>query len=474
MYDFKEKGAKEIIDFKVLRKEEQARRFFDYYCCFNQRKKINEVMVYVRFYCRFLVDNPIFDYLSLLVIIVNTLLILISDPTDNNNYGNITDNYFLYFYTFECILKIIAFRFWASEDAYIRDAWNMLDFFVVVVGWILFIVEIALNGTKISGLAGLRAFRILRPLKTVKRFKSLKKVVTALLLALSHLGETGTVLFFFFLIFAIAGRQMWQGLFYRRCTNLNLGYLYSTQKHSYMCSFDSDCVDLETYGERYICTKGYRNPDNGAFHFDNVLTGFVTIFSMATLEGWSEIFTYVSKTFKDKIYINPIIVFCFFHFFVFLSSFYMLKLFLAVTNAEYEHIEVSRRELTEKKDFFKLIQSKYDISMKEKAEKKEKERQLKESNLKKSDEALLDLYYKVGEEAFQINKNKRNIPILYSTVKDMYIMTNKNPEDLYLQSLQIDEKIKNIYKESQAEYIEVESRDAVDKIIPIVLKKLEK
>ena len=454
MYDFKEKGAKEIIDFKVLRKEEQARRFFDYYCCFNQRKKINEVMVYVRFYCRFLVDNPIFDYLSLLVIIVNTVLILISDPTDNNNYGNITDNYFLYFYTFECILKIIAFKFWASEDAYIRDAWNMLDFFVVVVGWILFIVEIALNGTKISGLAGLRAFRILRPLKTVKRFKSLKKVVTALLLALSHLGETGTVLFFFFLIFAIAGRQMWQGLFYRRCTNLNLGYLYSTQKHSYMCSFDSDCVDLETYGERYICTKGYRNPDNGAFHFDNVLTGFVTIFSMATLEGWSEIFTYVSKTFKDKIYINPIIVFCFFHFFVFLSSFYMLKLFLAVTNAEYEHIEVSRRELTEKKDFFKLIQSKYDISMKEKAEKKEKERQLKESNLKKSDEALLDLYYKVGEEAFQINKNKRNIPILYSTVKDIYIMSNNNPEEIYLQQKRIDEEetflskdIKRLHKE---------------------------
>jgi hypothetical protein len=81
----------------------------------------------------------------------------------------------------------------------------------------------------------------------------------------------------------------------------------------------------------------------------------------------------------------------------------MLKLFLAVTNAEYEHVEVSRRELTEKKDFFKLIQSKYDVKMKEKMEKKEKERQLKESNLKKSDEALLDLYYKVGEEAFQIN-----------------------------------------------------------------------
>ena len=156
---------------------------------------------------------------------------------------------------------------------------------------------------------------------------------------------------FFFLIFAIAGRQMWQGLFFRRCMNVNYGYLYSIIKDKQICSFDNDCSDLESYGIRYICSKGFGNPDNGVYNFDNVLNGFVTIFSMATLEGWSDIFTYVSKTFKDKIYINPIIVFAYFHFFIFLSSFYMLKLFLAVTNAEYEHIEVSRRELTEKKVF---------------------------------------------------------------------------------------------------------------------------
>ena len=436
----KEMGAEEIIDFKVLRKEEQARRYFDYSCCLEQRKKFNKIMVYLRFWCRFFVDNPIFDYLSLLVIISNTVLILISDPTDSNNIGNLSDSYFLYFYTIECVLKIISFRFWSAEDAYIKDAWNILDFFVVVVGWILYIVEVALNGTKISGLAGLRAFRILRPLKTVKRFKGLKKLVTALLLSLGHLGETGIVLFFFFLIFAIAGRQMWQGLFYRRCMNVNYGFLYTFEKDKQMCSFDSDCKDLESYGNRYICAKGYSNPDMGVFNFDNVLTGFVTIFMMATLEGWSDIFTYVSKTFKDKIYINPIIIFCFFHFFIFLSSFYMLKLFLAVTNAEYEHIEVSRRELTEKKSFYKLIQCKYDVKMKEKLEKKEKEKQLKANNSKKSDEALRDLYYKVVDEAFQINKNRRNIPILYSTVKDMYIMTNNNPEEIYLQTLRIDEE----------------------------------
>ena len=452
----KEIGAEEIIDFKILRKEEQARRFFDYSCCMEERKKINKGLVYMRFWCRLLVDNPIFDYLSLLVIIGNTILILISDPTDSNNIGNLSDNYFLYFYTVECVLKIIAFRFWSAEDAYIKDYWNILDFFVVVVGWILFIVERALNGTKISGLAGLRAFRILRPLKTVKRFKGLKKLVTALLLALGHLGETGIVLFFFFLIFAIGGRQMWQGLFFRRCMNVNYGFLYSTLKDKQMCSFDTDCANLESYGVRYICSKGFRNPDNGAFNFDNVLTGFVTIFSMATLEGWSDIFTYVSKTFKDKIYINPIIVFAYFHFFIFLSSFYMLKLFLAVTNAEYEHIEVSRRELTEKLSFYKLIQSKYDLKMKDKLEKKEKERQLKANNSKKSDEALRDLYYKVVDEAFQINKNRRNIPILYSTVKDMYIMSNNNPEEIYLQTKRIDEEETFLSKDIKRQQREID------------------
>ena len=78
--------------------------------------------------------------------------------------------------------------------------------------------------------------------------------------------------------------------------------------------------------------------------------------------------------------------------------------------------------------------------MKEKLEKKEKERQLKANNSKKSDEALRDLYYKVVDEAFQINKNRRNIPILYSTVKDMYIMSNNNPEEIYLQTLRIEDE----------------------------------
>ena len=323
-------------------------------------------------------------------------------------------------------------------------------------GWISFLIEKVMNGTKISGLAGLRAFRILRPLKTVKRFKGLKKLVTALLASIAHLGETTIVLIFFFLIFAIAGRQMWTGNFYKRCMNVNFGYLYSTQKDTQMCSFDSDCDELNTYGVRYICAKGYLNPDSGAINFDNTLLGFVTIFVMVTLEGWTNVFTYVSKTFKDKIYINPIIIFFYFHLFVFLGAFYLINLFLAVTNSEFEHIETERKLLSEKKSFYKLITSKFDLKEKEKIDKKERQKRKKQNNNRKSDQALVDLYYKVKDDAFHINKNRRNIPLLYSTIKDIYIMSNNNPEELYLQDLRIDDEESFLGKDVKRQQKEID------------------
>ena len=314
-----------------------------------------------------------------------------------------------------------------------------------------------MNGTKITGLAGLRAFRILRPLKTVKRFKGLKKLVTALLASISHLGETTIVLVFIFLIFAIGGRQMWMGNFYRRCMNMNYGFMYSTQDSTMMCSFDNDCDELNSYGVKYICAKGYLNPNSGAVNFDDTIAGFVTIFIMVTLEGWTDVFTYVSKTFKDKIYINPIIVFFYFHVFVLLGAFYLINLFLAVTNSEFEKIEADRKMLAEKKSFFKLIKESFDPKEKLKKEKKKTDKKKKEDNNMKSDQALIDLYYKVKDEAYQITKNKRDIPVLYSTVQDIYIMSNNNPEELYLEEKRIDEEDTFLSKDIKRQQKEIDA-----------------
>jgi hypothetical protein len=165
---------------------------------------------------------------------------------------------------------------------------------------------------------------------------------------------------------------MWQGNLKRRCMSESYGYLVAFNNDKGMCTFDSDCTEYNENGNRFICVKGFVNPNNGVISFDNSLIGMVTVFVIVTLEGWTQVFTYVSKTFKDKIYVNPIIIFAYFHFFVFVGGFYLINLFLAVTNSEFEKIEILKKELSEKKSFVKLIKSKYDLKEKEKQEKKKK------------------------------------------------------------------------------------------------------
>ena len=457
----KEIKSKEIIDFKPLHKEEQIRRYYDKWCCLKMRKTIFKWKVIAKYYCGFIVENQYFDNLSLLVIILNTVLILISDPRDNKSIANTSDSYFLYFYTAEAVLKILGFGFWASEKAYIKDPWNILDFFVVLIGWVSFILEHTRNSTKISGLAGLRAFRILRPLKTVKRIKGLRRIVVALFASLSRLTDIIIVLMFFFLMFAIAGVQMWQGNFLKRCMSLRYGFYSSYDDDEGMCTFDSDCESLNSMGNKYVCVKGFRNPNNGVITFDNTLMGFVTVFTMVTLEGWTNVFVYVSKTFKDKIYINPIIVFLYFHGLIFIGGFYLMNLFLAVTNSEFMNIEKIRKAFFEKPSFLQLMKSKYDLKEKEKQEKKRKEKELKKRNKqRKTEDDLTDLQIKIEDEAFEIRKRAKDIPLSYTTVKDMYILQNNNPEELYKIAEMIDEEktflkkdikrqLKNLYSMSK-------------------------
>ena len=93
-----------------------------------------------------------------------------------------------------------------------RDPWNILDFVIVVSGYITILLKNSSFNLKV-----LRSFRVLRPLRTVSRFEGLRILISALLTALPLLLDTIWILLFFFLIFAIAGLQLFQGVLRRRC-----------------------------------------------------------------------------------------------------------------------------------------------------------------------------------------------------------------------------------------------------------------
>jgi hypothetical protein len=75
--------------------------------------------------------------------------------------GPLIDNIFLAIYSIEMVLKIIAMGFCMKPHSYLRDSWNILDFTVVMLGWISQMIDGA------GDIAAIRVIRLLRPLRTI-------------------------------------------------------------------------------------------------------------------------------------------------------------------------------------------------------------------------------------------------------------------------------------------------------------------
>jgi hypothetical protein len=72
------------------------------------------------------------------VILINSFFLAIEDPTQNttSSFDEIVEWIFLGLYTLEMTLKILGMGFFFSRNAYLMDAWNILDFVIVVTAYI--------------------------------------------------------------------------------------------------------------------------------------------------------------------------------------------------------------------------------------------------------------------------------------------------------------------------------------------------
>ncbi|CAF5209100.1 unnamed protein product, partial [Rotaria magnacalcarata] len=112
-----------------------------------------------------------FEYLVLLTIFCNCGALALSKPLPNNDTTPTNSKLeqieyiFLAIFTLESILKIIAYGLCLHPNAYLRNGWNLLDFTIVVVGFLsVVLVQYDVQGFDVKSL---RAFRVIRPLKLV-------------------------------------------------------------------------------------------------------------------------------------------------------------------------------------------------------------------------------------------------------------------------------------------------------------------
>ena len=114
------------------------------------------------------------------------------------------------------ILKILGMSFFFAEEAYIKDAWNVLDFLIVMTSvpsmFAPTVLNVILDPSQPSDQSGgsfsftsLRVFRVLRPLKTISSIKGLRVLMNALFSSIPMLRDTMLIIGFIILVGAIAG-----------------------------------------------------------------------------------------------------------------------------------------------------------------------------------------------------------------------------------------------------------------------------
>ena len=147
---------------------------------------------------------------------VNALLLGIKDYTDPNNETNINkfvdrfEPVFTWSFAIEFALKALGMGFFLDEGSYLRDAWNWLDFIVVLSSLLTEIPQM-------KSVSGMRTFRLMRPLRSLTTMPSMKILISTLLASVAQLGGVLVLAIFFFTIFAILGISLWIGSIQRRC-----------------------------------------------------------------------------------------------------------------------------------------------------------------------------------------------------------------------------------------------------------------
>ncbi|KAM6276747.1 sodium channel protein type 5 subunit alpha-like [Spheniscus humboldti] len=278
-----------------------------------------------------------------------------------------TEYLFTVIYTGEILIKIVARGFVWDEFTFLRDPWNCLDLVVIIIMY----VSIRKSVGKVSAL---RTFRVLRTLKAISVIPGLKVIVNSLIDSVKKLTDVLILTVFCLSIFALIGLQLFMGNLTSKCVLSNTTYndtlckdakiyvpndediCYRMNKSSeiLLCGFSSD-PDKEC-PENYSCKRIGKNPDFGYTSFDHFGWAFLSLFRLMTQDCWERLYRQTIRT-SGKSYVF------FFLGVIFLCSFYLFNLILAVVTMAYE--EQNRATLAETEAKEKLLQEAQQILEKE-------------------------------------------------------------------------------------------------------------
>ncbi|XP_017160328.1 sodium channel, voltage gated, type VIII, alpha subunit b isoform X3 [Poecilia reticulata] len=299
--------------------------------------------------------HSLFSMIIMCTILTNCIFMTFSDPPEWSKQVEYT---FTGIYTFESLTKIVARGFAIDGFTFLRDPWNWLDFMVISMAYITEFVDL-------GNVSALRTFRVLRALKTISVIPGLKTIVGALIQSVKKLSDVMILTVFCLSVFALIGLQLFMGNLRNKCVfwpiNMTEQYLengsrgFDWNKYIYnesnfyflpgaldalLCGNSSDSGRCP---EGFMCMKAGRNPNYGYTSFDSFGWAFLTLFRLMTQDFWENLYMLTLRA-AGKTYM------VFFVLVIFVGSFYLVNLILAVVAMAYEEQNQATMEEAEQKE----------------------------------------------------------------------------------------------------------------------------
>ncbi|XP_056104664.1 calcium channel, voltage-dependent, P/Q type, alpha 1A subunit, b isoform X19 [Rhinichthys klamathensis goyatoka] len=249
------------------------------------------------------VVSPPFEYSIMALIALNTVVLMMKYDGASEAYDKVLKNLNIVFTTLffmECILKIIAF----GIKNYFRDAWNIFDF-VSVIGSITDIL-VTEFGNNFINLSFLRLFRAARLIKLLRQGETIRILLWTFVQSFKALPYVCLLIAILFFIYAIIGMQLFGNL------------------------------DITEEEDSAI------NEHN---NFRTFIMALMLLFRSATGEAWHDIMLAClggkkcdEKSGNEGPECGSNFAYAYFVSFIFLCSFLMLNLFVAVIMDNFEYL----------------------------------------------------------------------------------------------------------------------------------------
>ncbi|NXM10107.1 SCN5A protein, partial [Ploceus nigricollis] len=281
--------------------------------------------------------HSLFTWFIMCTIITNCVFMALTESSKSSSpsWNTYVEFTFTGIYTFESLIKILATGFCLNEFTFLRDPWNWLDFTVIVMAYVGAFSDL-------GSVSVLRTFRVLRALKTISVVPGLKVIVGALIQSVKKLADVMILTVFCLSVFALIGLQLFKGNLRQKCIRNTTEFCNKTWESYEKFMNDSDDFARKNGADILLCGSGagdcppgYKcckigpNPDYGFTSFDTFGWAFLSLFRLITQDYWERLYQQTLRA-SGKVYV------VFFMMVIFLGSFYLVNLILAVVTMAYE------------------------------------------------------------------------------------------------------------------------------------------